>query len=212
MKHILLSICLSVLLLTCSRQNVKEQTVITNELYQPVTLGFTYIDYKQIEIDRIKFFIKEEIKLERNHILLRDDEKLTETAKIISDVAEQTNLDWEVIFAIISFESKFKYTAKAKDRPTVGLMQMHGRAWSYCSEVLERKVYFTDPEDQVLCGSIWLQHSIEECKDKLDHGIARYATGYMCDYSGSISVKFIVDRRLKLINKLKENQSNSLLL
>ena len=211
MKHILLSICLSVLLLTCSRQTVKTETIVTNDVYLPTEIGMTYVDYKKIEVDKIKFFIKEEVKLERNHILLQDNYKLTETATIISDVARQTNLDWEIIFTIISFESKFKYTAKAKDRPTIGLMQMHGRAWSFCSEVLERKVYFNDPEDQVLCGSIWLQNAIDECNGKLDHGIAKYATGYMCDYSKSISVKFIVNRRLNLINKLKKDQSKLLL-
>lgn len=193
------------LFFSCTRIEEEPKTKPSDDIYIPAVNGMTCIDNEAILISKIEEFIKQEIAIERNHILFRKPERLTETAKIIHDVSKTTGLDWEIIFTIIAFESKFKYNVMAKDKPTYGYMQLHGRAWSYCQEQLNRKIDKKNPKDQVLCGSIWLQHSIEECKDKLDHGIARYATGYMCDYSESISVTFIVNRRLKLINKLKES-------
>jgi len=194
------------ILLFFSCAEIKEPEVKPSaEIYVPTVPGMTCIDNEAILISKIEEFIRQEIAIERNHILLRKPERLTETAKIIHETSEMTGLDWEVIFAIISFESKFKYDALAKDKPTYGYMQIHGVAWTHCQKELHRPIDKKNPRDQVLCGSIWLQHSIGECKNKLDHGIARYATGYMCDYSDSISVSFIVNRRLKLINKLKES-------
>jgi len=161
--------------------------------------------YDLMLYNRVQNFIKEELLDFPNHYLRKNDVERFRIAKIIVDSANKvTHVNWEHLFAIIRYESSFNHKVIAEDKPSQGLTQLHGAAWVYCSDVLSRKTFRDSIEDQVLCGGLWLNHSIELCHGNIDQGLARYATGYMCDYSDSKSVQFIVGRRMKLINKLNK--------
>jgi hypothetical protein len=200
------SLLLILLIITsCSIQNnnpsIEPQIEITYQL--PHEQQITFLEPRKMEIEKIKAFIVSEIRLEKRHPLLKNPDKLHKTAKLIYNTSKITKPDWETMFTIITYESKFKHTVIAKDRPSIGYTQLHGVAWNYCQERLGRKINKKDPEDQILCGAIWLEYCIEACNKTLEQGLAKYATGYMCDYSKSKSVRFIVNRRIKKINELK---------
>jgi hypothetical protein len=192
----------SFFILTCSPSSKVIQLNNRENQYHQNYINTESIN-KSILYNKVQNYIKQELYLYPNHKLLKNDVERYKIAKIIVDSSETIDtITWQLLFAVIRYESSFKHSVIANDKPSIGMMQLHGRAWSYCSEVLRRRINKNTIEDQIQCGGLWLDHSIRLCKGDIGEGLARYATGYMCNYSESSSVSFIVKRRLKLIDKL----------
>jgi hypothetical protein len=208
-RTILLSF--SIMLVIYSNVQVENSGKPDNGVYQNLPENYKYTGLTDSEIydimiyNKVQNFIAEELEEHPNHLLMKNDLERFRVAKVIVDSARNIDtVTWELLFAVIRYESSFKHRVMAKDKPSIGMMQLHGRAWSYCSEALRREIDKTIIEDQVICGGLWLDHAISLCNGRVDQGLARYATGYMCDYSSSNSVTFIVTRRMNLVKKLRK--------
>jgi hypothetical protein len=161
------------------------------------------------EYEKAERSIKMLLEKTPNHKLNKNSEKRIEMAKSIVDIVSNIGLEWELVMSIIYFESSFKpYVISKDEQQTIGLMQFHGAAITYCEKQEGRKVNLKDYKDQIRCGTHWLKFSIEQCDGKVDQGISMYATGYKCNYHKSKSLTFIVKRRIALRDKIKSTYEN----
>jgi len=126
----------------------------------------------------------------------RHDEYRHELATALEEAGEETSLDPLLILSIAYCESGLWPGAQGR-LGEIGLLQVHGEA--------ARGEDLTTVHGQVRAGARWLRASIDKCGGEVGGGIARYATGYTCDWSKKSKPRLfvLVSYRLNLWAKLR---------
>ena len=204
----LLLITLSILMLSSTNFKQPEMEDISYEgLQWPVKESFvTGVDSSTFpllkEYRDAERSIYRELKGVRNHPLIKSDNDRVIMARNVVNAASMAEVPWEAVFAIVRFESAFYHKVIARDGlGSIGLMQMHGVAWSYCATQVGRKVDKHLPADQLICGSFWLRYSMDQCDGSLPKGLSKYATGSLCGYAEVPGVLRLVNKRMKLFHE-----------
>lgn len=143
------------------------------------------------------------LRTNKSHILMKNEEKLTEYSTYFVNAATMTKVPWRILVVIVFCESTFRSKAVGS-RGEVGLGQLHGRAVESCSEALGMKVDLTDPETNLKCTALWLAKSMRDCRGSVAGGLTRYASGGVCvaEKGGALDVK--IKKRIDLIEELKK--------
>ena len=135
------------------------------------------------------------------HLMQRNELKRKQIAEAIEQTAYETSIDPLMITTIVFRESSFYKNSIGKDRPSKGLMQVHGAAATGCD--------LTTVEGQIDCGSRWLLECYELCNGDDLGALTYYATGKICE-AKSQPLKKKMKSRMRLYNKLKELFTNEI--
>lgn len=119
-----------------------------------------------------------------------------EVAAIIQKAVEKEQIEYEIVLAVIYYESHFIKGRKGSIGE-VGLMQCSPWLLKLCKE---KGIY-----DKTQCGVWHLKKQIQKCKS-LEKGNTSYITGKSCNYTTE-KLKRKVRQRIKLYKQLKKRKN-----
>jgi len=154
------------------------------------------------EKDQVQKSIKYLLRNSKQHVLNRSEETLNRFSEAILQASAKSQVPWEVITGISYCESTFRTKTRGKVGE-IGLMQLHGVAWTYCEKMENREIDKHSVEDQFICGGHWFKHAMSKCKSSVEQGLSMYITGKVCKPEKGGDLNFRVKRRMGIIRKLR---------
>jgi len=146
----------------------------------------------------VTFLIKRD-----THPLQNNPARIAEISVALCDAGSHYEVDPYLLTAMAWYESHFqpailslKKKGKAGEK---GLLQVGKQGAGSCPYFMD------DVAGQALCGARWLSQAYRECGDGAsdDNAVAMYADGTTCDKRKSTHLKWVVNRRINLRNRLK---------
>ena len=181
------------------------QPVAANNIEFPETEMDLYLDEfsekEEASIWLIELAIQSLLREAPKHLLNRKPGErrfFAESVLIASSL--HSNVPWGVVLGVAFAESSLRSKARGNIGER-GVMQVHGVAWKYCRKMLT----FLDKsnvEHQLICGSIWLEHSMNQCDGSVYQGMARYMTGNVCKPKKGGKLDRQINRRLRKIQEI----------
>lgn len=143
------------------------------------------------------------IRREPGHPLRNDPVRIAEISVALCDAGSRYDVDPYLLTAMAWFESTFnpsvlalKKLGKAGEK---GMLQTGKQAVADCPHFMD------SVKGQALCGARWLAKAYRECGDGASdrQGLAMYAEGRTCDAKGDKHLEWVINRRVRLRDRLK---------
>lgn len=158
-----------------------------------------YNEKPYIEVNKA---IKWLTRLVPKHPVQKNKKWRSELSAYIVEASYEYDLEPLLVTAVVFLESSFRKKAIGSDRPSIGLMQVHGVALNGCKDL-------DTAEGQLLCGSKWLRFCIDECEGSIAGGLALYGNGNTCWPPYKSLSAWQSWQRLRLWGRLIKIQTNS---